>query len=94
MREAQQPTVLPPNYNPSMSDSLVAGAINAQRNRMNEKKNPRIDISPATYVPSPIATSTVDYDLQNAMQQRLAKSYRVEKFVNKELIASKEPEKI
>lgn len=94
MREAQQPTVLPPNYNPSMSDSLVAGAINAQRNRMNEKKNPRIDISPATYVPNPIATSTVDYDLQNAMQQRLAKSYRVEKFVNNELIASKEPEKI
>jgi len=91
LREAQQPTVLPPGYDFQMSKTLVDGAVNAQRNRLEHKD--RIDISPATYVPSPMSSNPIDPDMLNAVQQKLARSYKAEKFAQTELEDVKNLEK-
>ena len=94
MREAQQPTILPAGYTPTMSKTLIDNAIDTQRNKLNGNINNRIDISPATYIPNPVASITVDHDIQNELQRKIAKSYRVENFVNRELTTAKEQDKL
>jgi len=86
MKEAAQPTKLPPNYNPQMSQNLINSAVNAQKTRT---ENDKSNISPATYVPIPVGIKTTDTDVLDVIDQKIAQSHKIEQHAMKELSSLK-----
>ncbi len=85
IREAQQPSNLPQNYNPQISQTLVNDAISSQRSRIEAQKNAPQNLSPATYIPSIVPTPQTDIGLMAQYQKNMEMCDKIEQFADKEL---------